>query len=85
MSSSPFGKSNGVSEEHEHPSFSPHQPPTLTFCWLSMKVICPENVNVHEFRVAYKFKCDLPHLLQGVHSQSTLLQELPAQEKDIFP
>lgn len=46
-----------------------------------MEVICPENVNVHELRVAHKFKCDLTHLLQGVHSQSTLLQELPAQEE----
>lgn len=49
-----------------------------------MKVICPENVNIHEFRVAYKFKCDLTHLLQGVHSQSTLLQELPAREEDFL-
>jgi len=49
-----------------------------------MKMVCPENVNVHEFRVAYKFKCDLTHLLQGVHSQSTLFQELPAQETDFF-
>lgn len=59
----------------------PLGPHFLTFCWLSMEVICTENVNVHEFRVAHKFKCDLTHLLQGVHSQATLLQELPAQEK----
>lgn len=47
-------------------------------------MICSENVNFHELRVAYKFKCDLTHLLQGVHSQSALLQELPAPERDFF-
>lgn len=73
-----------LSQKSMHLLLSPHQPPTLTFCWLSMIVICTENVNIHEFRVAYKFKCDLTHLLQGVHSQSTLLQELPAQEKTSY-
>lgn len=49
-----------------------------------MKMICSEDVNFHEFRVANKFKRDLAHLLQGVHSQSALLQQLPAPEGDFF-
>lgn len=61
-----------------------HELPTIAFLWLSMKLIRSENVNFHEFRVAYKFKSDLTHLLQGVHSQPTLFQELPIQKIGIF-
>lgn len=61
-----------------------HALPTIAFLWLSMKLIRSENVNFHEFRVAYKFKSDLTHLLQGVHSQPTLFQELPIQKIGVF-
>lgn len=58
--------------------------PTIAFLWLSMKLIRSENVNFHQFRVAYEFKSDLTHLLQGVHSQPALFQELPVQKTGVF-
>lgn len=57
--------------------------PTITFFWLAVKMICPENMNFQEFRAAYKFKCDLAHLLQRVHRQSTLFLEFPVCETDL--
>ncbi len=54
---------------------------TVRLCWFSIISVGSENVDVEELRVSNKFKFDVSDLLQGVHRQTALFQQLSKNTK----